>query len=453
MKDSSADSLKIRDFTKGSLPKQLFLFSVPLVLTNILQVLFNMTDIAVVGRYSGPVALGAVGSTPWLVFLFSGVLTGLGGGVNVICAYYYGAKNEKEFSQTVHTSLIICLAFGIALMGVGRIFARKILELMNTKAEFIADADLYFKLYLFEMPAAAIYNFGNGVLSSVGDTKRPLIFLSIAGVINLILNLIFVIGFNMDVAGVAIASVIASSVSAMLILITLFTEKGCTRLELRLLRISWNKVTRIVRIGLPAALQNAIFAFANLFLQMGLNSFDATMVAGCSAASNADNLIYNVMAAFYVGCATFIGQNFGAANKKRVVMSFWWGFFYSFAAGLLLGALLLLFGNQFLSFFTTDSEVISCGFLRIKIMAFSYCVSAFMDNSIAACRGLGKTLVPSVLVSIGSCVFRIIWIFTIFAHFKTLVSLMLLFPFSWILTGLIVGIYFAFILKNAFAKL
>lgn len=440
------------DLTTGSISKKLFRFSIPLVLTNIMQVLFNMTDLAVVGRFSGPLALGAVGSTPMLLFLFTGLLIGLGGGVNAICAFYIGAKSKKDLSETIHTAAVICLAFGFILMGMGWIFGRPILELMNTKPELIDGADLYFKLYMLEMPAGAIYNFGNGVLSAAGDTKRPLYFLTFSGVINVILNLVFVIGFGMSVDGVAIASVIASSISAALILITLLRGEGEIKLELKKLGINWNKAARILKIGLPAALQNVIFAFANLFMQMGLNSFDAIMVSGNSAASNADALIYNIMAAFNVGCATFIGQNFGANNRRRVVQSFWWSQLYSFGAGLVLGTLLFIFGRQFLLLFTTDEAVIQCGLLRIQVMAFSYCISACMDNPISACRGLGKTLVPSVLVSFGSCAFRILWIFTIFAHFKTIMTLFLLFPASWILTGVCTFVYFLMVLKKSFSN-
>ncbi len=438
------------DLTTGSIGKMLLRFSIPLVLTNIMQVLFNMTDLAVVGRFSGPLALGAVGSTPNFLYLFTGLVIGLGSGVNSICAFFIGAKSKKDLSETIHTAFVICFAFGVALMFLGMILARPVLLLMNTKPELIDGAVLYFKIYMVGIPFEALFNYGNGVLSAVGDTKRPLYFLTIAGISNAILNLVFVLGFGMSVDGVAWGSVISNFISAILVLLALMHGTGDAKLEIKKIRVNWQKAARIIKVGIPAGLQNMIFGFANMFMQMGLNSFDAVMVSGNAAAANADTFIYNVMAAFYVGCATFIGQNYGAGNKSRVVKTYIWGTFFSFSIGLVLGVLLLIFGREFLLLFTTDEKVIECGLARIKIMAFAYCVSAFMDNSIAACRGLGKTFVPSVMVSLGSCVFRIAWIFTIFAHFRTLPSLFLLFPCSWIITAAFVFGYFLIILKKAF---
>lgn len=438
------------DLTTGSIGKMLLRFSIPLVLTNIMQVLFNMTDLAVVGRFSGPLALGAVGSTPNFLYIFTGLVIGLGSGVNSICAFFIGAKNKKDLSETIHTAFVICFAFGVALMFLGMILARPVLQLMNTKPELIDGAVLYFKIYMVGIPFEALFNYGNGVLSAVGDTKRPLYFLTIAGISNAILNLVFVLGFGMSVDGVAWGSVISNFISAILVLLALMHGTGDAKLEIKEIRVNWQKAARIIKVGIPAGLQNMIFGFANMFMQMGLNSFDAVMVSGNAAAANADTFIYNVMAAFYVGCATFIGQNYGAGNKKRVVKTYIWGTFFSFSIGLVLGVLLLIFGRDFLLLFTTDEKVIECGLARIKIMAFAYCVSAFMDNSIAACRGLGKTFVPSVMVSLGSCVFRIAWIFTVFAHFRTLASLFLLFPCSWIITAAFVFGYFLIILKKAF---
>ena len=440
------------DLTAGNLAPKLLRFSIPLVLTNIMQVLFNMTDLAVVGRFSGPEALGAVGSVPNFLFIFTGLVIGLGSGVNSICAFFVGAKSKKDLSETIHTAFVICFVFGVILMAAGMVLARPVLLLMNTKPELIDGAVLYFKIYMVGIPFEALFNYGNGVLSAVGDTKRPLYFLTASGIANALLNLVFVIGLGMSVDGVAWGSVIANFLSAFLVLLALAKGTGDARLEVRKIRVNWQKALRVVKLGIPSGLQNMIFGFANMFMQMGLNSFDAVMVSGNAAAANADTLIYNIMAAFYVGCATFIGQNYGAGKKGRVVKSYVWGTVFSFAVGLALGILLLIFGREFLSLFTDSEEVIACGLERVKIMAFAYCVSAFMDNSIAACRGLGKTLVPSVMVSLGSCVFRIVWIFTVFAHFKTLPSLFLLFPCSWILTAIFVFAYFLVILKKAFPK-
>lgn len=425
-------------------------FSLPLVCTNLLQVLFSMVDVAVVGKYAGTTALGAVGSTPNLLFLFVGLLTGLGSGVNAIMAYYVGAKDKKSVDETIYTAFLFCIFSGFALCVLGIAFAKTMLSAMNTKPDLLPGAVLYFRIYMVSMPAAAIYNFGNGVFSAIGETKKPLYFLALSGVVNIALDLLFVICFKMNVAGVAYATVIAQYISAVLMMIFLIRGNGQVHFSLRALQIERTKLARIVSIGLPAGMQNAIFAFANVFVQIGVNSFDSLMVAGTSASANIDPLIYNVMAAFYVACSTFIAQNYGAGNKIRVLNCFFVATAISFFNGLVLGTLLFFFGSPVLGFFTSDGRVIECALRRVKILAFSYCVSAFMDSAISACRGLGKTLVPSVFVLLGSCVFRIAWIYTIFAHFGTIESLFLLYVFSWGITALFESAYFYRIYKAAF---
>ena len=293
-----------------------------------------------------------------------------------------------------------------------------------------------------------VYNFGNGVLSARGDTKRPLYYLAAAGVLNVILNLFFVIVLHMAAAGVATATAIAQYVSAALIMVHLFRRKDECRVTLKKLRFHRNAGNAILMIGIPAGIQNAIFAIANLFVQTGVNSFDTYMVSGNAAATNADTIIYNVMYAFYIACSSFMGQNYGAGNKKRVLKSYFISLFYSFATGLLLGLLLFIFGHQFLSMFATDPAVIDAGMQRIKIMSFSYCVSSFMDCTIAASRGLGKTIIPTIIIILGSCVFRIIWIYTVFAWFHTIPALFLLYLFSWIITSIAEIIYFIIIYRK-----
>lgn len=438
--------------SEGNLFKQIFCFSVPLILSNLLQVLFNMSDIAVVGRFAGSFALGSVGSTAQLVFLFTGIIIGIGSGVNVIVAFYLGAKNQKDVTETIQSSLAICLISGIALMVIGVILAKPVLFFMKTKSELIGDATIYFKIYMTGMPALALYNFSAAVLSAYGDTRRPLAFLSIAGVLNVALNLFFVIVLKMSVRGVALASVISQYVCAVLSVATLLLEKSEIHLSLKKIKLNPHKTSKILRLGLPAGLQNAVFAFANVFIQVGVNSFDAVMVAGTAAASNADPFAYEIMGAFYTACATFIGQNYGAANKKRVLKSYLISMFYAFGFGLLIGFGIFAFGKQFLSIFTTDKAVIDCGLQRILIMSFSYCIAPFMDCTIAASRGLGKTAVPSVFVILGSCVFRILWIQTVFAYFKTIPSLFLLYIFSWTITAIAEIVYFVKVYRETFER-
>ncbi|MGN0168095.1 MAG: MATE family efflux transporter [Acetatifactor sp.] len=434
---------------EGSLWKNILVFSVPLMFSNILQVIFNMSDVAVVGKFAGPIALGAVGSTSTLVTLFTGVLIGLAGGVNALTALYVGSKSDDNVRETVHTSAILCLATGILIAFLGILFSTRILTVMHTKDELIADAVLYLRIYLLGMPALALFNFGNAVLSAIGDTRRPLYYLSFAGVVNILLNLFFVIVCKMGVAGVAVASILSQYISAILVLRLLFKCRENYSLCLSHLRISSDKMQRILKIGIPSAFQYALFAIANLFVQTGVNSFDHVMVEGNSAAANADPLVYDMMAAFYTACASFIAQNFGAQKRDRIRKSFLICLLYSFLAGLLLGVCLYLLRYPFLSLFTSDGDVVAAGTKRLSVMALSYCVSAFMDCTIAASRGLGRTIVPTVIVIMGSCVFRIIWIYTIFSHFHTIESLYLLYVFSWSITAVAELIYFVWIYRKS----
>lgn len=444
--------MKQINLTEGPLRSSIVLYSLPLCFSNLLQVAFNMCDIAVVGRFAGSLALGAVGSTPMVLFFVIGILQGLASGVNVIAAYHAGAKQKKDLDETVHTSAILCLVAGLFMMLLGIVCGRPVLELLRTRPELIEGALRYFKIYMIGMPAMAMYNYGNGLLSAIGDTKRPLYYLSFSGGLNVILNLVFVILFKMNVGGVAWASVISQYAAAFLILRRLFIGTGDIKLSLDKLKLSPLKAKKIIEIGLPSGLQNSIFAFANMFIQVGINSFSPAAVAGISAAAEADPIVYNVMAAFYSACASFIGQNFGARKKDRVIKTFNICCWYPFFIALVMGAVLFVFGRQFLSLFSTDAEVIEAGLLRLKIMSWSYCISAFMDNPIAACRGLGKTLFPSVVVVVGSCVFRIFWVLVIFGHFKTVESLFLLFACSWTMTGIAEIIYFFIIYKKEFGK-
>ena len=445
---------ELRDLTRGPLGKQIFLFSFPLILSNLLQVLFNMADIAVVGRFAGPIALGAVGSTAILVSLFTGFLIGMSGGVNVLTALHFGARDKKALAETVHSAAILCALVGLVFWGLGVLLARNILALMNTKPELIDGAALYLRIYFLGMPALAVYNYGNAVFSAVGDTKRPLLYLSIAGALNVTLNLVFVIACGMDVAGVALASILSQYVSAALILLALLRRGGEDYgLRLRELRLSRSRSKAILRIGLPGGLQNAIFAIANLFIQVGVNSFDATMVAGNSAATNQDPIVYDVMAAFYTACGSFIGQNYGARRKDRIKKSFLISLAYSFGAGVLLGLGILAAGPRFLSLFTAEPAVVEAGMHRLRVMSLSYGISAFMDCTIAASRGLGKSLAPTVIVLLGSCAFRILWVYTVFAHFGTITSLYLLYAFSWAITAVAEIWYFLRVYRKEVAQL
>ena len=428
--------------TQGRLPLQILLFGLPLMASNVLQVLFNMADIAVIGRFAGSLSMAAVGSTSTAVTLFTGVLIGIGGGVNALVARYFGAKDRQELGRTIHCAAIICLICGIVILIFGFFGSRPLLQLLNTKPELLDKATLYMQIYFCGMPALALYNFGNAVYSAIGNTKKPLYYLLFSGIVNVVLNLVFVIVCRLDVAGVAIASIVSQYLSAILIVATLFTSRESYGLSLGQLRLHRKNCREILTLGIPAGLQNAIFYVANMFIQAGVNSFDTVMVAGNSAAANADGLVYDVMAAFYTACSSFIGLNYGAGDRRRVWHSYLICLGFSFGIGAILGFSLVAFGPVFLTLFTTDAAVIDAGMKRLGIMGFSYCVSAFMDNAIAACRGVGKSLVPMIIVISGSCIFRILWVMTVFAWFRTIPSLYLVYIFSWAITAAFENWYF-----------
>lgn len=439
---------KDTDLTSGCLPKQILFFSLPLMLSNVLQVLFNMSDIAVVGRFAGSNALGSVGSTTTLVMLLTGILIGIGSGVNVVVARCIGIGNKKDISDSVHSALLISILTGIVVFCIGFFLSRPLLELLGTKPDLINGAQLYLRIYSCGMPVLAIYNFGNAVFSAAGNTKKPLTFLAVSGVINVLLNLFFVIVVKLDVAGVALASIISQYISATLVVISLMRCDGAHKLSFNKLRLNKTFSRQIIALGIPASLQNSIFAIANLFIQAGVNSFDTVVVEGNSAAANADTLVYDLMAAFYTACSSFMGQNFGAGKRDRVIKSYFWSLAFSFGFALVFGILLAAFGREFLMLFTKEPVVAEEGMERLRVMAFSYCISAFMDCTIAASRGLGKSLVPTVIVILGSCVFRVVWVYTIFAYFHTLPSLYLLYAFSWGITAIAEIIYFAYSWKK-----
>ena len=428
--------------TSGSLFRNIFLFGVPLIFSQLLQVMFNMADVAVVGKFSSATALGSVGSTSTLVTLFTGFLIGLGNGVNVRVAQYLGARHDEETRNCVHTALILSTLAGTVIMALCLLLAAPMLELLKTKDDLLPGAVLYFRIYALGMPALGIFNFGNAVLSASGDTKRPLAYLTAAGILNVILNLFFVIVCGMAADGVALASVISQYLSAVLIVLHMLRLTDSCRVELKRLRLHKSEVGRILGLGIPSGIQHMIFAVANLFIQVGINSFDSTVVSGNSAAVNVDNVIYNVMAAFYTACSSFMGQNWGAGKKDRMMKSYYISLGYSFLIAAVLGVAFLAAGEPFLYIFTNEADVVAAGMERMKIMCFSYAISAFMDCTIAACRGIGRSFVPTVIVILGSCVFRVIWVYTIFAYFHTITALYLLYPFSWIITAVAEILYF-----------
>jgi len=435
--------------TSGSLTRNILKFSLPLMFSNLLQVMFNMADIAVAGKFAGSVALGAVGSTPQFLFLFIGLAMGMGQAINVTAAFFLGQKNEEKIKSTVNNGFVLCLVYGIVICAAGFLLSEPVLVLMKTKNEFLSGAVSYLHIIIFGIPAMALFNYGSGLFAAKGDNKTPMIYLAVSGVINVGLNLFFVIHLQMDVEGVALASVIAEYTSAVLILRPVFAGKWGVKLQPFNFKVDGIIIFNLIKIGVPAGLQNAIFAVANIFVQEGVNCLSPAVVQGNAASSNFDPINYNIMNAFYTAGASFIGQNYGAGKKKRVLKSYLISMFYAFGISFVIGTGIYIFSESYMTMFVDmkakeAGAIIQEGCNRFKIMAFSFCVSAFMDATIAACRGLGKTIIPSIFVFLGSCVFRIFWVKVIFDG-KTIESLFLLYVFSWALTAVMEMIYFAVI--------
>ena len=422
------------DMVNGPLLGKILLFYVPLMLSSVLQLLFNAADIIVVGQYAGANALGAVGATSSLINLLVNLFLGLSVGVNVLVANYYGAKRDKDLSEMVHTAVATSFVSGIILVAVGLVAAGPALTLMETPQDFLNLSVLYMRIYFLGMPFSMAYNFGSAVLRAVGDTRRPLYYLLEAGVINVILNLIFVIVFHMDVAGVAFATVISQAVSAFLVIRCLLRSDGVYRLELTKLRIHTDKLVRMIRIGLPAGIQGTLFSISNVLIQSSVNSFGAIAVAGNTAACNIEGFVYVAMNAFYQASISFVGQNYGAGKKNRVLKVALICETLVILVGLVLGNGAYLGGNVLLRLYSPKAEVIAYGVRRLAIICVYYCLCGMMDVMVGVLRGMGHSLLPMFVSLTGACLFRIVWIMTIFQQIRTLECLYWSYPFSWAVT-------------------
>ena len=425
-----------QDLTKGPLARKILFFSAPLIVSNLLQVLFNVADIAVVGRFAGASALGSVGSTTILVTMFTSFLIGVSGGINVLTALYLGSGDRKGVRETVHSAFLFSILTGLTLLLIGAIFSKGILELLNTKPELIDGAVLYIRIYFLGMTATMVYNFGSAILRAVGDTKRPLYYLFGAGVVNVILNLLFVIGFHLDVAGVAMATVISQCISAGLVLRCLIKEKGAIRLEIRQLHIHKDKFLGILKIGLPAGVQGIIFSLSNVVIQSSINSFGAVTVAGNSAAANIESFVYFAMNAFHQATISFTGQNMGAGNYKRINKIVITGEICVTVVGLVLGNLVVFFGHPLLSIYSSSSKVIAAGMVRLKVVSVTYALCGMMDVMVGALRGIGYSIMPMIVSMIGACGLRLVWLATIFQipKYHTVHMIYVSYPITWAIT-------------------
>lgn len=431
-----AQSMRTGDLTSGPMLKKIILFSLPLAASSILQLLFNAADVVTVGRFAGSAALAAVGSNSALINLMINLFVGLSLGANVVAARYFGAKDEEGVQNTVHTAVTLGLISGVFLAVVGFFAAHTLLELMSSPEDVIDLATLYLRIYFIGMPMTMLYNFSSSLLRAVGDTRRPLVCLAIAGVINVILNLIFVICFQMSVAGVALATIISQTVSAIMVTYLLVKEQGALHLDLHRLGFHREVLLLILRIGLPAGLQSAVFSLSNVVIQSAVNSFGSIIVAANSASSNIEGFVYTSMNAFAQAAVTFTSQNIGARrydNLDRVMRNC---LLCVSITGLVMGGGASLLGNQLLRFYSTDAAVIAAGAKRLRIIAANYLLCGIMDVLASCLRGRGYSVMPMVVSLIGSCLMRLVWIATVFQAFRSTEMLYVSYPISWILTAL-----------------
>lgn len=429
----------------GSVFKKMLLFAIPLMCSSILQLLFNAADIVVVGRFAGDNALAAVGSNSALINLLTNLFVGLSIGSNVLTAQYYGAKKDTDLKETVHTSMLISIYSGLILTVIGILGARVLLEMMQAPPEVLDLAVLYLRIYFVGMTSTMVYNFGSAILRAVGDTKRPLYYLLGAGIINVILNLFFVIACKMGVAGVALATAVSQTISAVLVVRCLIQEQSGIHLELKELAISKEKFFRIMRIGLPAGFQGTVFSLSNVVIQSAVNSFGNIAIAGNSAAANIEGFVYMAMNAFYQATISFTSQNYGASQYKRIYKILFAGELYVIITGMILGNLAVFLGDSLLGIYSPSTEVIAAGMARLKIICTVYALCGVMDVLVGALRGIGYSVVPMIVSLIGACGLRLLWVATIFKipQYHNLTTVYLSYPITWTITLTVHAITFA----------
>ena len=447
-----AQNTRTGDLTSGPMLQKIILFSLPLAASSILQLLFNAADVVVVGRFAGSTALAAVGSNGALINLLVNLFVGLSLGANVVAARCFGAKDDEGVHNTVQTSVTLGLVSGFLLAVVGFFAARVLLELMSCPEDVIGLSTLYLKIYFIGMPMTMLYNFSSALLRAVGDTRRPLFCLAVAGLINVVLNLVFVILFSMSVAGVALATIISQTVSACMVTALLVKEKGPLHLDLGHLGFHAGALGQILRIGLPAGLQGAIFSISNVLIQSSVNSFGSQVMAGNTAAGNIEGFVYNSMNAVYQTSLSFTSQNMGAKKFDRINKILFQCLLVVTAIGLVMGGGAYLLGEPLLGIYTSSPEVVSYGLIRLKYVCATYFLCGLMDVMVGTIRGMGYSIMPMLVSLTGACAFRVIWIFTIFQMNRTLDCLYISYPISWVLTAGVHLICYFIVRKKAFAR-
>ena len=436
------------DMTEGPLLGKIVRFSVPVICMGLLQFLYSAADMIVAGKFAGSQALAAVGSTGSLINLIVALFMGVSVGVSVAVAQHYGAKDYDAVSKTVHTAIFIALTGGMILGAFGLIMSRTFLMWMGSPSDVIDQAARYMRIYFVGLPMLMLYNFGASILRAVGDTKRPLYYLIIASVVHIALNLILVIRFKLGVAGVAWATVVSESLSAILVVNCLLHTQGPCRLYLSKLAVDWGKVGEMMKIGLPAGLQSAVFSISNVLIQSSINSFGSIAMAGNSAAGNLENFIYISMNSVSQSALTFVSQNVGAKKYSRIGASVRYCSFLVVAVALITSAVIVLLRNDLLSLYNDNREVIAFGGIRLLIIAPTYFICGLMEVFTGGLRGMGRSLTPMLVSIFGACGVRILWLVTVFAHWHTTASIYVSYPLSWLITLVVQMICFYAVKKR-----
>lgn len=430
------------DMLNGPLGSKILRFAIPIALSSIFQQMFNLADIAVVGRFAGDKALAAVGANTFVINLLINLFVGISVGANVVVANSIGEHSYRSVTRSVHTSVMVSFFSGIILSFAGIFFARPILSLISTPSDILDDAVLYLQVYFVGMPFAMIYNFIAAILRGKGDTKRPLYVLMFAGAFNVALNLILVAGFGMGVAGVAIATVFANIISSVTLFYFLMHEEGPFKLQFWKLRVTPLFFGRIMRVGLPSGLRGVVFSFSNVCLQSAINSLGSLTVAASAAALNYEFVVYYWLSSFSQACITFVGQNYGAKNMERCRSTVRWSLLLGCSSTIVLSALCCIFAYPLLSVFTSNSEIIEIASVRMYVVVGLLFINVFLDVFSGALSGMGKSLAPALTCMAGVCGIRILWVIFVFPKYHSFTSLMVVYPISWVLTiAVVAGIY------------
>ena len=447
VKTVKTDKKKI-DMINGPLVSGIIRFMLPIMASGLLQLLYNAADIVVVGKYAGDTAQAAVSSTTSLVGLIINICIGISVGANVVVARMIGAKNKNGIHRAVHTSVLLSMLCGLLAGLIGFFLSRPLLVIMGSPADVIDLSALYLKIYFLGTPANMVYNFGASILRASGDTKRPLLFLSISGVVNVLLNLFFVIVFDMSVDGVAIATVVSQVLSAVMVTVTLVNEKSDIRLEFKKLRIYKRELLNIIKVGIPSGFQSVLFSISNVVLQSSFNSFGSIAMAGCGAAANIENFVYTSMNSVYQASLTFVSQNYGAKNYKRLNQIMWRCLAIVIVVGCVTGYSAVIFSRQLASIYTDEPAVIKIAVERLWVHGTTYFLCGVMEIGSGMLRGIDRSLISMIISVVGACGFRILWIATAFSAFPYLFTLYLSYPLSWSLTSATMFVLYAFFYRK-----